>query len=177
MPTPSASSIAKPARRRLHGFTLVEMLVTIAVLTVLLAVAVPSFDGIRVSSRLSNYATALVAASQTARSEAIKRNVSVTLCVSTNGSTCATDGAWEGGWIVLAGATVLLQQPAAASGYLLREAGGASALTFDPTGVGATQATLTICRASPSAEQERVVTISATGRSTVKTTRTGTCTG
>ncbi|MGJ7498499.1 hypothetical protein ACSFA8_26055 [Variovorax sp. RT4R15] len=68
------------------------------------------------------------------------------------------------------------QQPAAATGYRLREASGANALTFEATDVGASQASITICRASPSAgSQERVIKISATGRTSVKRTTAGSC--
>ncbi|MDQ0608309.1 type IV fimbrial biogenesis protein FimT [Variovorax sp. W1I1] len=157
------------------GFTLVELMVTLTVLVVLIAIAVPSFDGVRLSSRLNAYATALVAGGQLARSEAIKRNVPVTLCVSADGANCGTTGQWETGWIVLAGTTVLLQQPAAAGGYQLRDGGGASVLVFQPTGVGASPAGITICRASPTASQARLVSISATGRTAVKRLSDGAC--
>lgn len=164
------------SRARVRGFTLIELLVTITVLVVLLAVAVPAFDSIRLSSRLNAYSTSLVAASQLARSEAIKRNASVTLCASADGSTCATDGRWEAGWIVLSGTTVLRAQPAAASGYLLYEAEKAPPLSYDATGLGATQTTITVCRATPTAgSQERVLKISATGRTSVMNTTKGTC--
>ena len=162
------------SRRR--GFTLIELMVTITVLAILLAVAVPSFDGIRLSNRLTSYATDLLAGSQLARTEAIKRNAPVTMCVSANGTSCATSGGWETGWIVLSGTTVIHQQPAAAAGYKLTEGGGTTSLTFESTGVGAVQATFTICRASPSVGgQERVVKISATGRASITRTALGTC--
>ncbi|WP_431273544.1 GspH/FimT family pseudopilin [Variovorax ureilyticus] len=163
-------------RARGRGFTLIELLVTVTVAVILLTVAVPAFDSVSLSSRLNAYATSLVAANQLARSEAIKRNASVTLCASADGSTCATDGHWEAGWIVLSGTTVLRQQPAAASGYLMREAGGASSLNYDATGLGATQASINICRATPTAgSQERVVKISATGRTSITSTTLGAC--
>ena len=160
---------------RPRGFTLVELMVTLSVLVVLVAIAVPSFDGVRLSSRLNAYATALVAGGQLARSEAIKRNVPVTLCVSADGASCSTTGQWETGWIVLTGTTVLQQQPAAADGYQLRDTGGTSTLVFQPTGVGASPASITICRASPAASQARLVSISATGRTAVKRLSDGTC--
>lgn len=162
---------------RPHGFTLIELMVTLTVLVVLIAIAVPSFDGVRLSTRLNSYATALVAGGQLARSEAIKRNAPVTLCVSADGASCSTSGQWETGWIVVSGTRVLLQQPAAAGGYQLRDTGGASAVTFQATGVGASPASIAICRASPSAGQARQVNISATGRTSIKRLADGTCTG
>jgi len=161
---------------RARGFTLVELMVTIVVLVVLVSVAVPSFDNIRLSSRLNSYSTDLVAGSQLARSEAIKRNAAVTLCASANGTACATNGQWEAGWIVVSNdGRVIQKQPATASGYQMRDSGGLSALTFDATGVGGTAANITICRATPVGSQERVVKISATGRSSITRTSVGTC--
>ena len=159
-----------------RGFTLVELLTVITVMAVLLMVAVPAFDGVRLSTRLNAYANSLIAGSQLARSEAIKRNSMVTLCASADGTTCATDGHWEAGWIVLSGTTLLRAQPGAAAGYQIRDAGGLSSLSFDATGLGVNQATLTICRATPTAgNQERVVKISATGRTSITNTTNGSC--
>lgn len=163
------------AGTRTRGFTLVELMVTIMVLVVLVSVAVPSFDSIRLLSRLNSYSTDLVAGSQVARSEAIKRNAQVTLCVSSNGTSCATTGQWETGWIVISGTQVIQKQPATATGYQMRDSGGLSALLFEPTGVGATAANFTICRSSPVGSQERVVKVSATGRSSITRTSTGIC--
>ena len=165
---------APTAVQRGRGFTLVEMLTAVTVMAVLLAVAVPAFDGVRLSTRLSAYANSLVAASQLARSEAIKRNATVTLCASANGTSCATDGKWEAGWIVVSGTTLLRAQPAAVGGYQIH--GSTLPLIYDATGLGVNQATLTICRAEPTAgNQERVVKISATGRTSITKTTTGTC--
>ena len=164
------------AGTRTRGFTLVELMVTIVVLVILVSLAVPSFDSIRLSSRLNSYSTDLVAGSQLARSEAIKRNAQVRLCVSTNGTSCATTGQWETGWIVISADGVVIQkQPATASGYQMRDSGGLSALLFEATGVGATAANFTICRSSPLGSQERVVKVSATGRSSITRTSTGSC--
>jgi len=163
-------------REKVRGFTLVELMVTVTVLAILLAIAVPSFDGVRVSNRLTGYATALATSSQLARSEAIKRDAAVTLCASANGTACDASGGWEAGWIVISGTTVLQRQQAVDAGYRMVDSGGANSIAFESTGVGATQATFTICRASPApGAQERVVQISATGRFTLSRTHIGTC--
>ncbi|MDP1605971.1 MAG: GspH/FimT family pseudopilin [Rhodocyclaceae bacterium] len=156
------------------GFTLVELMVTIAVLAILLAIAVPSFSEVMLSSRLRSYANDFVASSTLARGEAIKRNSVVNLCASSNGTSCV--GNWEQGWIVLAGTTVIQRQQALSSGMKMVESGGAASLNFQSTGVGTTPTTLTICRATPSVgSQERVISVSATGRASVTKTATGVC--
>lgn len=66
-----------------QGFTLLELLITIAVLGILLGIAVPSFQSSLTNSRLTTAANDLVGALQAARSEAIKRNATHQFCVDT----------------------------------------------------------------------------------------------
>ncbi len=162
-----------------RGFTLIELLVTIALAAVLLALAAPSLSDASLRSKLAANANRLAASATLARSEAIKRNSSITLCMSANGTSCTTSGSWEQGWIVLAGSTLLLYEKAADSGYRVKETSGTpvTSLTFQSTGVGSTQADFKVCRYSPTVgSQERVVGVGATGRTTVSKTTTGTCT-
>lgn len=159
-----------------RGFTLIEMMVTIAVMAILLMIAVPSFQEATLGSKLGSYANSLVAGAHLARSEAIKRNEVVTLCVSSNGTSCGTGG-WEQGWIVLAAdGTVVQRQQALIAGFKATETGGATSLAFRPSGVGSDTATFTVCRATPDVGgQERVVSISMTGRPSVAKTTAGSC--
>lgn len=62
------------------GFTLIELMVTIAVAAVLLTVAIPSFRDLLARNELTTTANAWVGALSTARAEAVKRNQSVALC-------------------------------------------------------------------------------------------------
>jgi len=157
-----------------QGFTLIELMITITVLGILLAVAVPSFTDAVLGSKLRSYANNFLASVYLARGEAIKRNSVVNLCASSNGTSCTGD--WEQGWIVLTGTTVIQRQSALSSGMKMTESGGVSSINFQPTGVGVTPATLTVCRATPSVGgQERVISISATGRASVAKTTTGSC--
>ena len=163
--------------RHSRGVTLVELMITLAIFAILIAVAAPSFNDIMLGPRLGSYANSMSASATLARSEAIKRNAPVTLCASSDGASCATSGDWEQGWIVLSGTSVIQRQQALPSHYKALETLAASrSLSFQSTGAGATQAAIRFCQATPAAgPQERVVTISATGRTSVATTRTGSC--
>ena len=170
-----------PGRRtcRARGFTLIELMVVLTIAALLLAIGVPTFRNASLGGRLSAAANNLLASIQLARSEAIKRNLPVTVCASSDGTTCAGGGGWEQGWIVLNEGTdpdtVLQRQQAVPSEFNVTQSGGTAALSFLPTVVGTTTATLTVCRADPVGSEERVLTISGTGSAYVTITTTGTC--
>ena len=167
----------RTSRAPMAGFTAIELMVTVAIIAILLALAIPSFNDATLSSQLAANANRVSGSATMARSEAIKRNANVIVCMSSNGTSCATSGGWEQGWIILSGSTVLLQEQAANLGLKLNVVPTtATSLTFDATGVGTTQADFTICRATPTVgSQQRVVSISATGRISVTKATTTSC--
>lgn len=67
---------ARPCR----GFTLIELMITLAVAVILIMIAVPSFRSITLSNKLTTTANDIVGAINTARMEAIKRNANTQLC-------------------------------------------------------------------------------------------------
>ena len=166
-----------------HGFTLIELMVTIAILAILMMVAAPSFNEAMLSNKLAGYANSFVTSALLARSEAIKHNGTVTLCRSSDLVTCANSGGWQQGWILRrvdidssgVSTTVIIQkQQALSSDYLFT--GNAYSIDFPPGGDAVTNATLTLCRATPSpGSQERVITLTSTGRVTAKKTVTSLC--
>lgn len=159
---------------RSHGFTLVELMVTIAVAAILAALAVPSFRDAALGSQLRAVSNDLAASSYAARSEAIKRNAVVRLCSSSNGTTC--DGSdWKNGWIILASDRVVQHTQAVPRGFTVLSAGDIKEIRYQPTGFGATAATLTVCRSEPAGREERVVGIEATGKAAIRTTTAGAC--
>lgn len=86
-------------RKTASGFTLLELLITIAVVAVLAAIAVPSFQNMIATQRMRSAANDLVSTLNFARSEAVKRNTTVTVTPAAGG--------WGDGWTVAAGATTL----------------------------------------------------------------------
>lgn len=86
---------------RLTGFTLMELMITLAVLGILTAIAVPSFQTLLERNRVTNETNDLLGALMLARSHAVTRRVITRVCPSTNASTCATGTVnWATGWIV-----------------------------------------------------------------------------
>lgn len=82
------------------GFTLIEMMVTVAVAAILMSVGVPSFQQLIQSNRVTTQTNEFVAALNLARSEAIKRGSRITVCKSSTSTSCAASGGWQQGWII-----------------------------------------------------------------------------
>lgn len=98
MKRPAAKPIQSQCRWRLAGFTLLELMTTLAVAGIMLAVGVPSYLTVVRNNRAATNANELVSALTVARSEAIRRGDRVSLCRSDDGASCG--GTWEDGWIV-----------------------------------------------------------------------------
>lgn len=92
-------------QRPTAGFTIIELILAVAVLSVMGALAAPSFSGMIATSRVKGAATSLHVAMLKARSEAVKRNASVR--VVRNGTN------WGQGWRVLDAANNVLADQAA----------------------------------------------------------------
>lgn len=108
-------------KRAQPGFTLLELMVVLAIAGVLFAVGIPAMGNFIRNSRITGAANDVMAALHFARSEAIKRRLPVTLCTSTDLATCA-NSAFLTGWVAFvdtnqsgqvdAGEVVLLQHEA-----------------------------------------------------------------
>lgn len=87
---------------KFQGFTLPELLVSVAIAAVLLAAALPTMKDVIVKDRTASQVNELLASLQLARSEAIKRLTPVTVCASANGDSCLAPALndWKSGWIV-----------------------------------------------------------------------------
>ncbi len=85
-----------------RGFTLVELMIGLFVAAILLAIAIPGFGNLVRDNRMASAVNALVGGLQSARMEAVRRNRPVTICMSSNGTACTTNGNWNQGWILFA---------------------------------------------------------------------------
>lgn len=89
--------------RRKNGFTLVELIITLTVAGVLLALAAPAINTFVLDQRLTTQANDFIADLNLARSEAIRQASSMVICKqggSVSSPSCSTSAAWGAGWVV-----------------------------------------------------------------------------
>lgn len=180
------------AARRSRGYSLVEVLVTLLVLSVLISLSVVGFRSVGNSMQLTAATNSFITNLNLARSEAIKRNQRVVLCKSSDGVVCSSSGGWHQGWIVFHDANNNGQREAGESvvwrvenlGAEVRVNGNLSVsryVSYSPTGEtrlpsGAFQAgTVTVCRQSPEGTDARQIVLNAVGRARVQTTTVDSC--
>jgi len=88
----------RPAPQRKAGFTLVELMIAVAIVAILAAIALPSFQSSLRSNRAATATNEMLASLSLARSEAIRNNRGASICPSADGAACSAS--WDDGWIV-----------------------------------------------------------------------------
>lgn len=94
--------LAQLRHRLSGGFTLIELMVAVAVLAILSAIAIPQMTRMITMARVSGTMNEYIAGVNLARAEAVSRGVRVTICAAASTTSCRTSGTdWTvGGWIV-----------------------------------------------------------------------------
>jgi len=87
-------------RKTQHGFSLLELVVTMTIIAILVSIGVPSFRYVTTNNRVSSEVNGLLGDMQFARAEAIKEGQTVSVCSSNDGKTCLGTASWSGGWVV-----------------------------------------------------------------------------
>jgi len=160
------------------GFTLVELMTTILLVAIVAVVALPSYRTIIRAARLTTQIYEFNAALNFARSEAIKRGLSVTVCPSTDQASCTVNTQWEEGWIAFVDAdanqsvsttdgreVILRANGALATGYTLRGTSGVldSYVTMNPRGQLSATGVFVLCE-NGSIDPSRAILVSTVGR-------------
>lgn len=168
--------------RRQQGFTLFELIITLAIAAIVVGLAAPSFSSMVQDNRLSSQSLDFIAALNLARSEAIKRGSQVTLCKSDDGLSCKNAGDWAQGWIVFldndasnsrdtaddSTETILRVHPALAGGNRLTGNNPVqSFIAYTPRGNTSTIGTLALCDPRKDDAKGRAIIINSTGRARV----------
>lgn len=139
------------SRKAQTGFTLVELMLTLAIAAIIVTQAVPSFSGMIKNNRLVTQTNDLVADINLARSEAVTRGVRVILCRSADsraaGATCGgTNNTWSTGWLMYADddgsgdfetandTLIRISQPAQADLTIMANANGDTDLQYNSDG-------------------------------------------
>jgi type IV fimbrial biogenesis protein FimT len=174
---------ALPTGTRAAGYTLIEMMMTIAVAAILMGIAIPSFRYITNANRIASELNGLLGDLQLARAEAIKEGRTVTVCQSTDGATCTASTSWEGGWIVFsdptnvgvvdAGETIIRKQKTFSGTDTFTASNGVSAITFNREGyaIGMPTGTLlTLHDSSSNSSWTRCLSINFSGQMTSEMT-------
>jgi type IV fimbrial biogenesis protein FimT len=87
--------------RKHHGFTLIEVMTTLAVASILISLAIPSFAKMIERNRISTATNEFMAALMLTRSEAVTRTIPISICASDTGTSCNnTLNDYAKGWVI-----------------------------------------------------------------------------
>ena len=154
------------------GFTLLELLMTLALVSIVAAFGIPSMNEFIKNDRLSTQINTLVGHLAYARSQAVTSHLPVVVCASSNQTTCSS-GNWADGWIIFtdidndgdvsAGEELLrVQQPLSGNNTLVNSVG--NSVVYDSRGFAPnSNGSFSLCD-DRGATHIKSITISNTGR-------------
>lgn len=159
--------------KKKSGFTLLELIITIALISIVTALAIPSMRAFSKNDRLTTNINTMIGHLAYARSEAVKRSAQVSICVSSDAANC-TGGNWEDGWIVYvdsdgddafnsASEEILRANQALDGNNTLTPTGYANQVTYDNRGYVTATGSFLLCD-DRSGDFGKTISISNTGR-------------
>lgn len=116
------------------GFTLYELIVTLAVASIIISFGVPGFQSYIQNSRSVTHTNDVVTALNFGRSEATRRGLPIDVCASADAATCSGSTDWSSGWIVRTPAGEVLRTWPARSGGAAVLIGNVSTIQFQARG-------------------------------------------
>ena len=165
------------------GMTLPEMLITLSVFAILIAIAAPSLKDMLADRRVAANTQTLFTSMLLARSEAIKRRSTVSICKSSNGSGCDNSLTnWSTGWLVfededadgaLDAGDQLIRVFEEMDSLVTVFWNNGDTLGFNHHGRARRAGTFTLCEANSNGNEVRQIVLSLTGRARVS--ESGTC--
>lgn len=170
------------SRNRKRGFTLMELMLTVALGALVIGFGIPSFRSMMSNSRLTTQSNEFIGVINYARSEAITRNATVTLCraESESATECDTDDDLWPAWILLNAAGDVLRHGPINERVLVSSDLANQTVEFSSDGLARSgggliaNATITTCVTQEVVQNIRIVTIGAGSR--LSTTRdSGVC--
>ena len=143
-------------RRNAHGFTLMELMATVAVLAIVLGIGGPALRSVHERAAVWRALHLTTAALATARIEAVRRNRPVSVCPSADGRSCRSDLTWDAGALVFIDGSrtgqpgspedVLQVVDSNGDGLSMRATAGRRLVRFSPSGWSAgSNVTLRLC--------------------------------
>ena len=166
MPIYSLNALSKKNKniqsKKNRGFTLVELMVTIAVVAIISAIALPSMSNFIVKMRVDNQITELQRLLLTARNNAINTEQNTSVCP-LSGNVCATNNNWHGEIGVISADGVIKEKSAIQTGDKLQFEH--SNIVYTPSGQlnGNSSGTFSYCP-SGFPENSRAIDVSISGR-------------
>jgi type IV fimbrial biogenesis protein FimT len=171
-----------------RGVTLLEMLTVIGMISLLMAIGLPSYKYVTNRNRITAEVNGLLGDLQYARLEAIKEGQTVSVCVSSNSATCLASTAWQNGWIIFsdvnangqlgAGDTLLKVQTPFSATDTFTASNNIQFITFNregfAVGLPAAGALLTLHASPVNSSSTRCLSLTFVGMATVQTYG-GTC--
>ncbi len=155
-----------------QAFTLLELMVTLSIVAIVMAIAVPNMSQFVKNDRLTSYSNTLLSDLMLARSKAVQRNQPVIVCASSDQTTC-TGGDFKDGWIVgvdtnrdgaIGNADELIRVQNKIKGDITYVDGGLNTIIFDSRGFApTTNGQISVCDSRGNAYAKSIA-ISPTGR-------------
>ncbi|MEE2731106.1 MAG: GspH/FimT family pseudopilin [Pseudomonadota bacterium] len=156
---------------RQQGFTIIELMITVALIAIIAAIGIPSFQDLMASNRVVASINELHAGLRLARIEAVKRNDTVVFCSTSDSASCS--GTWGNGWLVFHDADgdgsvdadeLIRVGEGVHNGYSLTFSGGGTSISFLARGMTNGQSgTFKLCDSEADAGLARGIILLSTG--------------